>query len=109
MIYDTVHITVADTLFISVKTDVENQTIKDRISLYPNPTNDKLFISYNGNNDNLLFIKIIDIKGEELFWSVLSNQTNELSLSNLTSRGLLFVQILDEKSNVVDTRKVVLE
>jgi len=76
------------------------------ISIYPNPTTEKLFISYDkpiSKNSELIFR---NIAGQTISILKLTNQTNELNVSNLP-KGLYFIELKLNNQKII--RKIVIE
>jgi len=54
-------------------------------------------------------LKIENSLGQELFQTIISQQTDYLSLNNWGGNGLYFVHIVDPQGNTIDIRKIVLQ
>lgn len=73
-----------------------------KISVYPNPITDNLFIENILNKDSQL--QIFDVYGRLVFNQNLIEQNNTISVSNL-KRGIYYVEIYN-KNNKVFTKKI---
>jgi hypothetical protein len=82
------------------------QTIpgQNDLSIYPNPTSDKLFISLNYKDK--LQLNVTDVLGKEIISQTLMNGKKELDIHSLAS-GVYFVSVRDGERNVV--RKLIVE
>lgn len=92
------------------KSDINNTDKKIQLKIYPNPTDNIINIT-NGeySSDNKYQVKIIDSNSRILFQSCIDEPEFDIDISTLGLRGLYFIQILDEHSNLVDIRKVVVK
>lgn len=64
--------------------------IKDRVSIYPNPTQTRLNFRYEGYVNQLEYVRIFDIQGREHYYN--SNPVTEINVSELP-KGIYFVRI----------------
>jgi hypothetical protein len=69
------------------------QETANNFSVFPNPSNGKIFISLNDFKESVA-LEVRDINGNLVFGSVLSQQDSEIDLSAL-SKGLYYVSITD--------------
>lgn len=129
--YDTIRVTVFDTTKINVfDTLYVNKTVTDTvsilkikvkittglnsiteniISMYPNPTSDKLIID-NGTY-TLMYkytVHIYDPSGKLVYTRLVNAQQFEVSLRDLGESGTYLFHLKDDKNNVIATRKIVL-
>jgi len=92
----------------SVKTGVE-ENLFGNVSIYPNPTNGQLTINLGNENISNFGISICNTLGQRIqFIKVQSNQTT-FDLSKYGSQGIYFVQLVNDKGAVIETKKVVLQ
>ena len=76
------------------------------VSIYPNPVNDKLNISYTLQNESKVKIELINIEGK-IINTVVYEQENQgdysksLALNNQLNKGVYFIRIEKENSTVV--------
>ncbi|ALJ05757.1 hypothetical protein APS56_11750 [Pseudalgibacter alginicilyticus] len=86
---------------------VEENTINDGITIYPNPTKGHLFISNDGL-DNLIKITVYDVSGRLILEQGISEASRyqTVHLNNM-SKGIYFVNIYSDKTFI--TKKIVLE
>ena len=73
--------------------DVNNEKM-DNISIYPNPTNGKLFVTNLENFD----IQIFDVKGVSVYQDTNLNSANSINLDHLKT-GVYFVNLRSENNN----------
>jgi len=67
------------------------------ISIFPNPTSEKLFLN---SSINIVSLKILDFIGKELFTVTVFQNKVEMDIRFLSS-GIYFLQVQTEKGNVV--------
>jgi hypothetical protein len=79
-----------------------NENVTKDLSIYPNPTNDYLFI--NSKDNFIQTIEIFDILGRKLLFE--KNNFNQLDVSHLNN-GILFVKIETETGTI--TNKIIKE
>lgn len=109
IIYDTIFTSVTDTLLINttLNSPIPNNT--NTISIYPNPTNDHITID-NGNY--LLMsnhsIKINNSVGQTVFLSTINQQSFYIDITNWSGNGVYYLEILDNNSVVIQSRKIIL-
>jgi len=78
---------------------VAENSIETGLKLYPNPTNDILFID-KGLNDELN-IEILDYTGKTIHYSNTTGQITEFKMQDLAS-GIYFVKLSNEKGSFID-------
>ncbi len=84
----------------------EFETKNSLIQLYPNPTKGIVNI-YMAKNNNVK-IRVLDIHSVVLK-EIKTNKTNiKIDMSAFGAQGLYFVQFLDEKNIILDTRKILM-
>lgn len=88
-----------DNINYSIVTGFENELASSKISIYPNPANDKITVA----GADIKSVEIVNLNGE----TVLSSTTSNINISDLAS-GIYVVKIADNKSNVT-TQKLVVE
>ena len=108
---DTVLVSVTDTLIIDVTlTGVVPPNNTNTLKVYPNPTNDQLYID---NGDYLSMsgytLKIVNSVGQDVFSSLIKSSMFVIDISTLGSTGLYFIQVIDGGGNVLENKKLVLE
>lgn len=110
----TTNITVTDTLIINVgQLSYTNPvTYANNITIYPNPANTQVNISFNNITDltggN---INIINSLGQQVATTpiTLSGTTTTMQLNAWGGTGLYFVQILNAQGQIVDIKKIILQ
>jgi len=73
---------------------VRSINYKTNYILYPNPSNDKITIK--SDNDEQYNVEITDIQGQILINKILLNQSSQISLQGIKS-GIYFVRIINNK------------
>ena len=107
--YDTVLVSVTDTLIIDVFTGLSSPNNYNTIIVYPNPTNNLLFID-NGNYALLsnFTLKIINSTGQQVFNSPINVPAFTVNMSQFGGPGLYFLQIINPNNQVVQEKKIIL-
>lgn len=77
-------------------------------TLFPNPANSKLFISFNDPTTKVYYIKICDAIGRTIYMLPQPKIQNGIDISHLIS-GNYFLQLTDEKSKQTIVKKFVVE
>ena len=108
------NISVTDTLIINVgQLSYTNPvTYSNNITLYPNPANTQVNISFNNITDLTGGqIKIINSLGQQVATTpiTLSGTNTTMSLNTWGEAGLYFVQILNSQGQIVDIKKIILQ
>ncbi|SEE04015.1 Por secretion system C-terminal sorting domain-containing protein [Tenacibaculum sp. MAR_2010_89] len=75
------------------KKEKKETSLKSKITLYPNPTSDRLFIS-GGENTLLWIAKVLDISGKKILEVPVINSS--INISNLTNNSIYFIEIFNE-------------
>ena len=89
----------------TLKTDVENAP-STNYSIYPNPTQDKLFIKLADNNTEIYYITISTIEGRVAMMLPRPQWKNGIDISSLSS-GVYLLKMMDEKTKSETVRKFV--
>jgi hypothetical protein len=108
------NITVTDTLIINVgKLSYTNPvSYANNITLYPNPANTQVNISFNNITDLTGGqIKIINSLGQQVATTpiTLSGTNTTLALNTWGGKGLYFVQIENAQGQIIDIKKIILQ
>ena len=106
--------TVTDTLIINVGQLSYTNPIyyANNITLYPNPANTQVNISFTNINDLTGGqIKIINSLGQQVATTpiTLSGTNTTMPLTTWGGTGLYFVQILNSQGQIVDIKKIILQ
>ena len=106
--------TVTDTLVINVGQLSYTNPIAyaNNITLYPNPANTQVNISFNNITDlSGGTINIINSLGQQVATTpiTLSGTSTSLSLTTWGGTGLYFVQILNAQGQILDIKKIILQ
>lgn len=106
------YISVTDTLVINnaVITGFTPVTFGNAVKIYPNPSKSNITIDYGDFSSMSGYtIKIINSLSQTVFTTSINHQSDNISFSSWTGKGLYFVQIIDASSKIVDIRKIVLQ
>ncbi|MEO8086569.1 MAG: T9SS type A sorting domain-containing protein [Bacteroidota bacterium] len=86
----------------------ENVNAIDQISnqidfaVSPNPTIDKFMISFTSVQNQIIEIKIIDVFGQDVFYSKVENTSHQIVFNSTTfSKGVYFVKVSDGKKLLI--------
>jgi len=115
-IYDTVpiydSISITDTLIIDVKfTNIDPPFYRNTIKVYPNPVKNIIYIHTGDHYGSLsdYTIKIVTIQGQTIFETNISQQLFEIDIGSFGQTGLYIIHIIDDTSQIIETRKIILE
>jgi len=103
-------VTVTDTLIIHANlTGISPPNNSNTIKVYPNPAQNYLII----NNGNFALMsgytcEIVNALGQQIFSSLINQQTFTIDISTWTGNGLYFLKIKDASNTVIENRKIVL-
>jgi hypothetical protein len=89
-------------------TALANFTNGQFIHLYPNPTSDDLIVDFNLTGQSQVSMKIIDANGKLVISKNKISQGSKLNVSQL-SRGIYFVQVIDNNNQLLFTDKLIKE
>lgn len=108
------NITVTDTLIINVgQVSYINPVVyANNITIYPNPANTQVNISFNNITDLAGgSIKIVNSLGQQVATTpiTISGTNTTLPLNTWGGTGLYYVQILNAQGTVVDVKKIILQ
>lgn len=68
------------------------------LSIYPNPSNGILFLTYTGDKEQVSSIKVYNIIGEIVYHSI-DYQSNIILSDNKS--GIYFVQLISPKGTII--------
>ena len=109
MVYDTIRAkTGLDTLKIASITGINTLPSNfGTVKIYPNPTNNLLNITVS-NPSSSYKINILNSLSQSVYSTIITNSSYQIDMSSYT-RGMYFIQITDLSSNVLETKKLILE
>jgi len=110
-INDTTFISVTDTLIINaVLTGITPPNNLNTLKIYPNPASTHIYIN---NGDYTLMngytITIENSLSQVVFTSLINQAEFYVDLSIWTGNGLYIVKIIDNSSNVIETKKIIIQ
>ncbi len=109
--YDTVLISVTDTLFIDLMVSADPVVPENinTIKIYPNPANDFLIIN-TGNYTDLdnYSMKIINSVGIIVFETKISQPLYEINLSSWSGKGIYVLQVYNAANAITAVKKIIL-
>lgn len=120
-VYDTIHVTVydtvtnyvavTDTLIINISlTGLSQPDSATSIKIFPNPTSDHITIDYG--NFSLISGYSVEVKnslGQTVFATLVNQQQSYIDISNWGGNGIYFVHILDSQNTILDIKKIILQ
>lgn len=109
--YDTLKISVTDTLIINAKlTSVANPNLINTIKVYPNPTKSNLTIDFGNFGLMLNYqLKITNSIGQIVYSTSVNQQQTTLDLNTWTGKGIYYIEIIDPLGQKIDARKIILQ
>ena len=75
------------------------------MNVYPNPTKDVVTVT-NAQGKTL---RIVDFEGRIVNTQAITNNTHEVSLKSIGSKGEYIFQLLGENNETITTQKVVMQ
>lgn len=94
--------------FVVTGTPLGTKTVSNstKFKLYPNPANDKLFISLNDESTEVYYITITSIEGRTVMMLPQPLWKDGIDISNLPTGTYLF-KMMDKKTKSITTRKFI--
>lgn len=84
----------------SVVVGLKENSLKQRLEVFPNPMQDRLFIRSQGNE--ALKIRLLNTQGQEIQLNAIQESANSLMLSTeLLTKGVYFLEVTDGYERVV--------
>jgi hypothetical protein len=108
-VYDTISVT--DTLIINaVLTGIAPPNNTNTIKIYPNPASTHIYID-NGDyaSMNGYTLSIENSLSQVVFTSSINQAQFYVNLSTWSGNGLYIVKIIDNYSNVIETKKIIIQ
>ncbi len=107
--YDSIQVT--DTLFIdiSIPLELEEESINNRIKVYPNPSSEYVTVDF-GTYDLLTgyLLKIFDVQSNEVYSEEINSKYTTIQISEIGTKGIYFIQVLDENNELVSVKKLII-
>jgi len=92
----------------AVATDIQALGNIGELLIYPNPTSDYVIINTGDfNNMTGYTIRIENTLGQIVFENLINQAEFKIDLNEFCNYGMYFVKIIDETSNVLETRKLI--
>lgn len=98
--------TISYSKIISVKNEYE----KTPVSLHPNPAKETMFVTVKSTSDAIFTIKYTSVLGNSIEEKLIikeGNNTYQLEGFKQLNQGIYFIQIIDEKNQVIKNEKIV--
>lgn len=103
---------VTDTLVIKVSFTGVSTVLssENSIKIYPNPTKDFVCVNF-GDVTNMqgYLLMIRDNQGKLVYITPVVQDIQKVNLSNWSGKGIYVVQLLDNKNNILNTKKLILK
>lgn len=77
-------------------------------TIYPNPTNERIFFSFADETTDVYYLSINNLSGKTVLMLPKPQLENGIDVSNL-KKGVYFVELTDNKTKSKTTRKIVIE
>ena len=109
--YDSVLVSVTDTLIVNVNlSGISSPNNSNTLKIYPNPSNDVVFID-NGNFNSMsnYILKIINSLGQDVFNSFITIPQFQIPITSFGGVGLYYIQLYDNTGNLVEIRKLIIQ
>jgi hypothetical protein len=99
------------TIYTGTSTLAIDEADINTIKVYPNPTSDIIYINIGTNyaSINTYTIKIINNQSQTVFENQVNKQEFSINVSEFDATGLYFLQIYDNKQQLVYVKKIILE
>lgn len=117
-VFDTTYVTVCDSISVTDTLIIDVTIVgiappnnENTIKVYPNPTNDIVYIHTGDNYTNMTShkIKIVNNLGQTVFESFIDTQLFSIDVSTFGSTGIYFMQLFNDTNQIIDIRKILLE
>jgi hypothetical protein len=84
-----------------------NETeLATEVSIYPNPTTNKIWVNIQNQKSSHYLIEVIDIYGNTIKRSLLNSSNTTVDLSDIAS-GIYFIKVFEnETQNLISTNKI---
>lgn len=86
---------------------IESMSNDATIKAYPNPASDKLTIEIDNNTGH--HIRMINTLGQIMHESEVINNKTSIDLSQLSGKGVYFLEISNSQGKLIDVKKIILE
>ena len=110
LIYDTISISVADTLTIDLKLTGSNDIEKDLlIKLYPNPASNRVTVDISSNEYlESSKLQVFNSIGEKVFEKTFTENLFYIDISDIGAQGIYYVRVLDNLNSLVGKKVLVI-
>lgn len=109
--FDTIKYSTTDTLFINWNpVGFHPLTFEHTIKVFPNPTQDHVTLDFGNDYGTIANykVKIINNASQTVYQTLIYKASETIDLKNLTGKGIYFVQLFDDKNNLIEIKKLVL-
>lgn len=102
-----------DLMFTTTNTNTNTTSVPEmtlnNLSVYPNPTKDIIVVDIENANKLNYSINISNVLGNRIYSAKLISDKTNIDLSQFGSKGVYFVQIINENGLVIGSKKVILQ
>ena len=77
-------------------------------TIYPNPTNNRIFFSFSDENKDIYYLTIKNLSGKTVLMSPKPQLENGIDVSQF-KKGVYFVELIDNKTKSKTTKKIIIE
>jgi hypothetical protein len=88
---------------ITTEEGIENDAIRNPITMYPNPSNSMVTIT--STSDKIKRLSVVSIEGKEILNQITDSNSYQLNVSNF-SRGIYIVSIETEKGELISKKLI---
>lgn len=90
--------------------DINQNVVKNNITVYPNPAKDKLTIDF-GDMMNIegFEMQIFNSIGQKISSNTIDKKEFEISLKDLNAKGIYYLKIFDKNQNIIQIEKILLQ
>jgi hypothetical protein len=94
----------------SANSSISEKNTNSNINIYPNPAKDHITIDYGVFSKMSGYtMKITNTLGQTVFSSPINQQSSFINLSSWTGKGVYYLKIIDSQSNMIESKKIVLQ
>jgi hypothetical protein len=98
-----------DSLFNITVTGINQNFPQNSISIYPNPTNSIINIDFGNEMSKTNYSIIMENTLGQVVFQTLTNQQNfQVDVNSFSRKGIYFVKIINNTSNAITTKKIIL-
>lgn len=94
----------------TISTGIKQNSNEENVIVFPNPSNGIFNIEFRDNYYNKNHkVAIVNVLGEVVFTSQLTQDSTTLDLNSFTNKGIYFVHIINHENKTLSIKKIVLK